>query len=189
MIINYFGQNCFRVQSGEKTILIDPLNNRLKANFILRTIIPTNIVLSQESTTFIFAGEYEVGGINVCGFEAESTDKFIKTIFKIEWEDTSFVFLGPISKSPTSEFLEEITQTDILFIPASGKPFLKEEEAVKLIKIIEPKIIIPAFIDNKEPKEFFKFLGQKPKLEEKLVFRKKDILSKTKEIVWLEAKL
>lgn len=189
MIINYFGQNCFRLQSGEKSILVDPISQRLKADIVLRTIIPTNFSLSLPPNEFAFAGEYEAGGIEIYGFqvESESTDKFVKTIFMVFWEDIKFVFLGPISKILEEDFIDEISAPDVLFIPASGKPFIREEEGVKLIKILEPRIIIPSFFER-EPKEFFKLLSQKPQAQEKFVFKKKDIISKTKELVFLEAK-
>lgn len=187
MIINYFGQNCFRLQSGEKSILTDPVNNRLKADIILRTIIPSNLTLPLPANEISFAGEYDINNIEIYGFqiEKESTEKFIKTTFLVLWEDIKFVFLGPIAEFPEGDFLDDISEPDVLFIPASGKPFINPEEAQKLIKILEPKIIIPAFIEN-EPKEFFKILGQKPNPEEKFVFKKKDILNKTKEIVFLK---
>jgi L-ascorbate metabolism protein UlaG (beta-lactamase superfamily) len=190
MIVNYFGQGCFKLQSGEKSILIDPINNRLKADIILRTISPVNLAMPLSQNEFAFAGEYDISGIEIYGFqvEKESTDKFIKTIFLVNWEGIRFVFLGPISTQPEGEFLDDISEPDVLFIPASGKPFLKPEDAQKLIKNLEPKIIIPSFI-SEEPKEFLKLIGQKPQKQEKFVFKKKDVENKSKEVIILEAKL
>lgn len=188
MIISYFGQNCFRIQSGEKNILIDPINNKLKGDIILKTIVPANLILPLPQNEIAFAGEYDISNIEIYGFqlEKESTEKFIKTIFKVVWEDTKFVFLGPLSQIPEGDFLDEIEEPDILFIPSSGKPFIKAEEAFKLIKTLEPKIIIPSFVNN-ESKEFFKNFSQKLDPQEKFVFKKKDILNKNKEIILLKS--
>jgi len=41
MVINYFGNGCFRLQSGETSILVNPENNRLKADIILKTLTGT----------------------------------------------------------------------------------------------------------------------------------------------------
>jgi L-ascorbate metabolism protein UlaG (beta-lactamase superfamily) len=190
MIVNYFGQGCFRLQSGEKSILVDPINNRLKSDIILRTISPVNLALPLPPNEFAFAGEYDVSSIEIYGFqlEKESTDKFIKTIFLVNWEDMRFVFLGPIASYPEGDFLDDISEPDVLFIPASGKPFFKPEDAQKLIKNLEPKIVVPSFI-SEEPKEFFKLIGQKPQKQEKFVFKKKDIENKSKETIFLEAKI
>jgi hypothetical protein len=35
MVVNYFGNGCFRLQSGETSILLDPENNRLKADIFI----------------------------------------------------------------------------------------------------------------------------------------------------------
>lgn len=188
MIINYFGQNCFRLQSGEKSVLFDPINNRLKADIILRTIAPTNLVLPLPPNEIAFAGEYEIFGIDIFGFQVdnESTNKFIKTIFEIFWDDLKIVNLGPIADIPQGEFLDDISGPDILFLPIGEKQLLKPEIAAKIVKTLEPKIIIPSFVDG-NTKEFLKILGQKVESQEKFVFKKKDIENKVKEVVLLRA--
>jgi len=110
MIINYFGQGCFKLQSGEKSILVDPINNGLKADIILRTISPTNLVLPLPQNEFAFAGEYDISGIEIYGFqiEKESTDKFIKTIFLVNWEKMLFVFLGLIANLIEGDFFNSV---------------------------------------------------------------------------------
>src|ERR1700722_12940684 len=99
MVINFFGNGCFRLQSGETSILLNPENNRLKADVILKTIAPTETELLtevEESPTISFPGEYEVKGIEIVGFPIgnESTEKFLKTAYSIIWEEMKFVFLG-----------------------------------------------------------------------------------------------
>ena len=39
MVINYFGNGCFRLQSGETSVLVNPDNNRLKADVTLKTLV------------------------------------------------------------------------------------------------------------------------------------------------------
>jgi hypothetical protein len=188
MVINYFGGNCFRLQSGEGSILFDPINNRLKADIVLRTIAPSNLALPLEPNEIAFAGEYEISGIEIYGFEVEkeSTNKFIKTIFEIFWDDLKIVNLGPLAQIPEGDFLDDISNPDVLFLPVGKKPVLKPEEAVKIVKKLEPKIIIPSFV-HENTKEFLKILGQKGDPEEKFVFKKKDIENKVKEVVLLKA--
>lgn len=38
MVITFFGNGSFRLQSGDTTLLLDPDNNRLKADVTLRTL-------------------------------------------------------------------------------------------------------------------------------------------------------
>ena len=75
---------------------------------------------------------------------------------------------------------------DILFIPAGGSPYLNQEAAAKLIKQINPKIVVPALfkIPGLKTKvgdinEFLEELSQKSEPQEKLVIKKKELPAKT----------
>src|SRR3989344_8563487 len=99
MVINYFGDGCFRLQSGETSLLVDPNNNRLKADVVLKTLaLPDNT--SIEINEVSFPGEYEFKDIHIQGWpvEKESTAKFLKTVYLVKWENFNFVFLGHISE-------------------------------------------------------------------------------------------
>ena len=50
MVINYFGNGCFRLQSGETSVLVNPENNRLKADVTLKTLTATEVDASAEPT-------------------------------------------------------------------------------------------------------------------------------------------
>jgi L-ascorbate metabolism protein UlaG (beta-lactamase superfamily) len=178
MVVNYFGNGCFRLQSGETSILINPENNRLKADVILKTIISTetdSAVGEGESTTISFPGEYEAKGIEFLGFSiaGESTEKFLKTAYVVFWDNMKFVFLGHLSKPLDATLMEEFSDPDVLFLPVGGVHFLEPEIAAKIAKQLEAKIIIPSFYKN--PDDFLKALGKKTETVEKFVFKEKDI--------------
>ncbi len=185
MIINYFGDGCFRLQSGETSLLTNPSNNRLKADVILRTISPATITPPKDE--IVFPGEYESKDIEIQGWPVpkESTDTYLKTIYAVTWEDIRFVFLGHVSSIPDDDIIENIADPDVLFIP-TGEHFLSGTDAAKLIKKLEPAVVIPSF--HKSPNEFLKALGQKAEAEEKFVFKKKDLLNTKGRILVLEAK-
>ncbi len=182
MVINYFGDGCFRLQSGETSLLLDPNNNRLKADIVVKTLsLPET---PQNSNEISFPGEYEIKSIQIQGWpvQKESTGKILKTIYLVNWEDISFVFLGCLSNGLEPEIFEELTEADILFIPVGGGHFLSAELAAKLAKKLEPAAIIPSFFKN--PNEFLKAIGQKAEVQEKFVFKKKDLAGlKTKVVV------
>jgi len=177
MVINYFDNGCFRLQSGETSVLLDPQNNRLKADAILRTLAPAENPLGEagENTEIAFPGEYEVKGIEIMGFgiPAESTEKFIKTAFAVRWEEMKFVFLGHLSKPLEAGLMEEFSDADVLFLPVGGDHFLEPEVAAKIAKQLEAKIVIPSFYKN--PDVFLKALGKKGEVVDKFVFKQKDI--------------
>jgi L-ascorbate metabolism protein UlaG (beta-lactamase superfamily) len=179
MVVNYFGNGCFRLQSGETSILINPENNRLKGDVVLRTIVSTEegvtIEANAESPTISFPGEYEVKGIEVLGFPitAESTEKFLKTAYSVLWEEMKFVFLGHLSGPIDASLAEEFADPDVLILPVGGGHFLEPNIAAKIAKQLEAKIVIPSFYKN--PDEFLKALGKKAEMADKFVFKQKDI--------------
>ncbi len=180
MVITYFGDGCFRLQSGDVSILTNPDNGRLKADVILKTIISTETDVAAEASdipVISFPGEYEVKGIEFFGFPitGESTEKFLKTAYAVWWEDMKFVFLGHLSSPIDAALAEEFGEPDILFLPVGGGPFLDPAVAARIAKQLEARVVIPSFY--KEPDEFLKAMGKKAEILEKFVFKQKDVAS------------
>lgn len=183
--MTYFGDHCFRVQSGELSILVNPSSNRLKGDLVLRTITSAAVPAQAEGNEISFPGEYEMKDIVVRGFPLlhESTEKFLKTIYLVQWEDVSLAFLGHISKAFEGELLEELGEPDILFVPTGDEHFITPEAAAKLAKQLEPAVVIPSY--TKDAKGFLKAFGQSSAPQEKFVFKKKDLAGKKGEVVVL----
>jgi L-ascorbate metabolism protein UlaG (beta-lactamase superfamily) len=182
MVITYFGGGSFRLQSGDAVLLLNPENNRSKADVTLRTLAgaATDELLGHASDTGItisFSGEYESRGIEVTGFPIieESTEKFIKTAYKVLFEDMTFIFLGHLSRPLDATLTEEFSGSDVLILPVGGGHFLEPEIAAKTAKQLEARIIIPSL--TKDASVFLKALGRKTDPMEKFVFRQKDILT------------
>jgi L-ascorbate metabolism protein UlaG (beta-lactamase superfamily) len=160
MVINYFGNGCFRLQSGDTSVLVNPENNRLKADVTLKTLAATvadeagsGAAAGDERTDEIvisFPGEYEEKEIEILGFpvKEESTDKFLKTTYAVLWEGMKFVFLGHLSKPMDATLMEEFSEPDVLFLPAGGGHFLEPEVAAKIAKQLEARIVIPSRRDG-----------------------------------------
>jgi L-ascorbate metabolism protein UlaG (beta-lactamase superfamily) len=181
MVLNYFGNGAFRLQSGETSILVNPENNRLKADLTLKTLVAAENPLAAEgdgsTSTIAFPGEYEIKGIEIFGFPiaGESTENFLKTAYEVFWEDMKFVFLGHLSRPIDAALVEEFSEPDVLVLPVGGGHFLEPEIAAKIAKQLEARIIVPSFYKN--PDEFLKALGKKAERAEKFVFKQKDITS------------
>jgi len=188
VIITYYGGTCFRLQSGSQSILIDPETKRLKADVTLRTAMSTSTFASEEGADeeFIFPGEYELKGIEIQGIavDEESDEKRLKTIYVVHWEEVTFAFLGAIAKLPSAVLLEVLSQVEVLFLPAAhGARGLSAEEAVKMVRQIEPALVVPSY--EKTPADFLKAMGQKGEPEEKFVFKKKDLVSEKMKVLYL----
>ena len=83
------------------------------------------------------------------------------------------------------ELLDHAGEVDVLLVRV-GKNGMDEKDAATLIKKIEPSIVIPAF--DKTPSDLLRALGQKASLEEKLVFKKKDLAPEGQKVLLLETK-
>lgn len=180
MVINHFGNGCFRLQSGDTSVLLNPESNRLKADVTIKTLTAADIdpgAVESDDVVIPFAGEYEEKGIEIIGFPvpAESTDAFLKTIYVLRWEGMKFVFLGHLSKPLDAALMEELLEPDVLILPVGGGHFLEPEVAAKIAKQLEARIVIPSFY--KTPADFLKASGKKGEEVEKFVFKQKDILA------------
>lgn len=195
MIINWYGEGCFKIQTGGLTLLTDPFESgtgltpaRGKTEIILKTLtawpLTEQSTRQEEGQTIRGAGEYEIQGIAVRGvfLPKESSEKFFKTAYKVIAENIRLVFLGHISEAITPEATEELRDADILFLPAGGKPFIDQEAGVKLVKQLNPKLAVASFFKIpglKRPsadwKDFADELGQKPEVSEKITIRKKEL--------------
>lgn len=176
MVITYQGDGSFRLQSGEISVLVDPASNRLKGDVVLRTetAFPASDVPPGVQTEISHAGEYESRGIEIRGIPLGGDAKNGKTHtgYLLHWEDVTFAFLGPLAGGLDAELLEKFDDPDVLFLRL-GSRYLTEEAAEKLVRQIEPKVVIPAY--EKSPQAFLKEMGEGGALEEKFVFRRKDL--------------
>lgn len=207
MVINFYGEGCFKIQTGGLTIVTDPFESavgltppRGKFDVVIKTLssVPKTEeapkVHEQEGENIIIGpGEYDVKGIFISGWQLEkdSGEGYFKTVYRVEAEDMALGFLGHISQFNEPEIIEELNGIDILFIPGGGKPFMDQEAASKLVRQINPKLVVPSFFKVKglkrkadEVTDFLKEIGQKTAApQEKLTIKKKELPEKTGVIV------
>lgn len=202
MVITYYGLACFKLQSGNMVLVVDPYSKesgltapRFQADIVLSTNKDPNYsnAKSISGNPFIIdvPGEYEVKGIAIDGIAAGSN-----TIFTFEWDDIRFCHLGSLPKKAfTEEVNEAIGTPDVLFVPVGGGEALEAEDAVEIINDIEPRIVIPMYYDIKGltspklagPGLFLKEYGSEAKPEDKFTFKAKDIPQEETKLVYLEA--
>jgi L-ascorbate metabolism protein UlaG (beta-lactamase superfamily) len=200
MIITWLGQACFRIQSGDLTVVIDPYSKdigltppRFKADVVLVThdhYDHSNAEsLAGEPMVIKGPGEYEVKDVYVLGLETfhddvQGKERGLNTIYKVGIEGMQVAHLGDFGeKEVRDQTLEELGDVDILLIPVGGKFTIDAEGAAKAIKKIEPKIVIPMHykipglkIDLGGVDEFLKEMGTaKIEAQDKLTIKKKDL--------------
>jgi L-ascorbate metabolism protein UlaG (beta-lactamase superfamily) len=160
MDIQFYGANCFTLSTKQARVVIDDnladlgSKTATKAGDIAlftmahgEPVQGTKIVIDQP-------GEYEVSGVSIYGIAArahiDEEGKRTATLYKLVVDDLRVLVTGHIYPDLTEKQLETIGMVDIMFVPVGGNGYtLDGVGALKLIKKVEPKLIIPTHFDTK----------------------------------------
>lgn len=197
MIITYHGGHCVKISFGDRVIAVNPARKSEK----LSSSFGADIALSSANLSEVNGfdnvsrgdkepfridgpGEYEISGIMFKGVGLEvsrGADKFFNTMYSFSIDDISCVFLGLVNGTIPAEKRENLGSPDIVFV---GLEESKPSDMYKLAVSFDPGVIIPVGYDKDEGllKQFIKESGENPKAEEKLVFKKKDLVGKEAEV-------
>ena len=154
MELTFYGANCLRLAAKKAQIVVD---DNL-ASLGLKTVTkPTDISLRTnkmfpEHPEAVFTadmpGEYEVSGVVIRGIAArahmdeEGTKNAV--IYTVQADDTKVAVLGHIYPELSEDQLETIGLVDVAVVPVGGNGYtLDAAGALKIIKQIEPKVVIP----------------------------------------------
>lgn len=199
MTISWYGQSCFRLETKEASVLIDPFNKdiglrtpRLNDSIFLVThdhYDHNNIEsVPADSFTVTGPGEYEKSGVYIEGIlsyhdNIQGTERGLNTIYVIRNEEMRLCHLGDLGQAKlTDEQVEAIGDIDILFVPIGGTYTCDGRQAAEVVNQIEPKIIIPMHykipglaVDLDGPQKFLKEIGLKPEEVENFKINKKTL--------------
>ena len=203
MIIQYYGNQFFRVQFGDTVLAFNPISKKSSAksssfgaDIVLvsadhEDLNGVDVVSRGDREPFIIdgPGEYEVEGIVVHGFGTHTQygGGSINTIYTVNLEGMNLCHLGALSNADLpSDIKGELGDVDILFVPIGGDGLLSPAQAHKLGVALEARLIIPMQYDDKELKAFLKEEGEtNGKPTDKLTIRSKDIGGHSGDIVVL----
>lgn len=161
MELTYHGGNCIKLKTKHATVVVDDTLQALG----LKSIVGTDDIVLQTFSQDKPAtdvkmlidspGEYEVSDISIVGVPAQSHmgDKgtFTATIYKIIAHDISIAFIGHIFEEITDDEIEELGHVDVLVVPIGGHGYtLDGEGALKVVRRIEPKLVIPTHYADKD---------------------------------------
>jgi hypothetical protein len=160
MELQYYGANCLRLSAKKAQIVVDDNLAKLGLKAVTK---PTDISLRTsrefpEHTGTAFQaempGEYEVAGVVIHGIAARShmdeEGKQSAVIYTIQADDTKVAILGHIYPELSEQQLEQIGLVDVAVVPVGGNGYtLDGAGALKVIKQIEPKVVIPTHYSDK----------------------------------------
>lgn len=211
MEIKYLGRSSFFIKSKDARIVTDPFDPKklgLKFPKVESEIVTVshdhpdhNNVTGVGGTPLIlnWPGQYEKQGVRVWGYSTfhdakEGAERGKNILYKIETEGITILHCGDLGVVPDDKFIDEIGDVQILMIPVGGNYTIDSEMAIKIIKDIEPSIIIPMHyhaVDNDgllPVDEFLKKMGAEKAVPlEKLTLKKEDLIEEEMKVVLLSS--
>lgn len=163
MEIQYYGANCIRIATKSAVVTVDDNLVELGAKSPLKAgdiAVYTSAHGEPGADTKVIIdrpGEYEVSGVSVQGVSARShldeEGKKNATVYKITADDVRVLVVGHIYPELSEEQLEQIGLIDVMVLPVGGNGYtLDGVGALKVVKEVEPKVIIPTHFEDKDLK-------------------------------------
>jgi L-ascorbate metabolism protein UlaG (beta-lactamase superfamily) len=158
--LTFYGANCLRLTAKKAQIVVD---DNLKSLGLKSATKPTDISLrtnksfpEHQDAAFRaeMPGEYEIAGVVIHGIAArahmdeEGTKNAV--IYTVQADESKVVILGHIFPELNEQQLEQIGMADVAIVPVGGMGYtLDGIGALKVIKQIEPKVVIPTHYSDK----------------------------------------
>ncbi|MGG7179005.1 MBL fold metallo-hydrolase [Clostridium paraputrificum] len=193
MLIHWFGKCSFLLQDSlGRRILTDPFD--LSPTERLLNLNPQIITLSHEHievnskalennkcSIINKAGDYNLDFSSIEGYSSYQ-DKVLgvkrgfNIIYKIIFDNLNICHLGRLGHMLTDETINSLGTIDILFVPVGGQFTLNGLEAAKLVKKVNPKVVIPMYYKTSNsslyldsPKDFLTSMKYISNLKETLL--------------------
>jgi len=158
----YYGANCLRITTKKAQVVVDDNLQKLGHKSVTK---PSDISLKtfkdvpdQESRFKVdMPGEYETAGVIIHGVAARShmgeEGDSSAVIYTLEADGTRVAILGHIYPELSDDQLEQVGMVDIVVVPVGNSGYtLDGVGALKIIKQIEPKLVIPTHYADKSIK-------------------------------------
>lgn len=160
MTITWYGYSCFRIDTREAVLAIDPFSKdigltppRFRADIMLIThghpAHANTQTIPGEPVIIDGPGEYEAKGVSVTGIPTfhdnqQGLKRGQNTVFVINAEGMTIAHLGDFGEAAIrEETLDAIGDIDILMIPVGGAHTIGADAAAATIAKIEPRLVIP----------------------------------------------
>ncbi len=159
MDIQFYGANCLVFSTKGVRVVVDDTLADLGGKSILK---PGDIALYtaahgdprvETKLTIDQPGEFEVSDVSIYGIQArahmDEEGRRTATMYKLHTKELNIFVPGHIYPELTDEQLEMIGMVDVMLIPVGGNGYtLDPVGALKIIKKIEPKVIVPTHYDD-----------------------------------------
>lgn len=159
MDLQFYGANCVVVGGKQVRLVIDDNLSDLGAKTVSKegdvALFTSGYTNPPKDAKIVIdqPGEYEVSGVSVYGIAArahvDEEGQRNATIYKIVSDDISVLVVGHVYPELSDSQLEAIGMVDVMIVPVGGNGYtLDGVGALKLVKKVEPKLVIPTHFDD-----------------------------------------
>ncbi|OGK22227.1 hypothetical protein A2866_06205 [Candidatus Roizmanbacteria bacterium RIFCSPHIGHO2_01_FULL_39_8] len=160
MDIKYFGHSAFFLRSKDAKVVTDPFDPKMTGIKFPKTEADIVTISHQHedhnykegiSGTPLFIempGEYEKNGVRVTGFQTyhdkkKGEERGENVAYKIEADGISLLHCGDLGIVWEDSFIDQLGEINVLMVPVGGVYTIDANEAIELVKKIEPSLVIP----------------------------------------------
>ena len=153
MEIVWYGQCSFRLRGNDATVITDPFVSVTSVKAQIVTVSNPNVEIDEEqllannTQVVIGPGEYAMSKVNITGVmtpltEGESREDR-NTAYLIQMDGTTLCHLGHLKTPLTDQQVDQLTPTDVLFIPIGTEEVIALSQLNQVIQAMNPSLIIP----------------------------------------------
>lgn len=157
MEITWLGHAGFRLRGKDGIVVCDPPPRKGGSSRLTADVVTVShahpghsqvALVGGDPRVFTGPGEYEVKEISIVGIptfhDAEKGKKRGKnTAYIITIDELVVGHLGDLGHVLTNGQVDQLRNVDILLIPVGGVVTIDAPQAVEVISLIEPKVVIP----------------------------------------------
>jgi len=159
MDISWLGHSCFRIKGSNATVITDPYPPDLGYSLGKPTARIVTVSHQHPGHAYIQGiagepkiitgpGEYEISGVLIIGMATfHDTEggrmRGSNTVYLMEVDEVSVCHLGDLGQVLTAGQVEELENVDVLLLPVGGVSTINAPLAAKVVRQLEPKVVIP----------------------------------------------
>jgi L-ascorbate metabolism protein UlaG (beta-lactamase superfamily) len=215
MEITHLGHSSFRLKGKTASLVTDPYDPG-KVGLKFPKISADLVTISHQhddhnkvdlvtDTKMIIdtPGEFEVMGISVVGISQYHDEKSGELrgkniVYLIEVDELRIVHLGDLGHPLSEKVINQLGNVDVLFVPIGGEYTINANQAVQVVRDVEPIITIPMHYKTEgmntemfgkltDEKPFLSELGYPVETQDRLIL-KKELLGEEQKVVVLTNK-
>jgi len=166
MDIKYIGHASFFIKTKNSRVITDPFDPKIGLKFPKQEADTVTISHHHSDHDFLgqingnplvidWPGEFEKQEVRITGFSSfhdkeKGAQRGVNILYKIEAEGISILHCGDLGVVPDENFLEQIGEVNVLMVPVGGFYTIDANEAVEMVKKVEPSIVIPMHFNRPE---------------------------------------